>query len=201
MGHSQGSLILPVMLPFSESVKGVMLSGAGASITASILYKRNPVDIPSIARMYLALEADERLDPFHPALTLLQAFSEVSDPSNYAPHTFLWPGGRALDVWVTQGLRDIFAPPEVTNPLVTAYGLSPIAPVAMKVEGLQLRGLTALSPPVSANREAPDGDRYTAVYSQYASSDHFLIMQNKAAEGQLTHWFESLVQDGRAEFE
>ena len=174
MGHSQGALLLPLMLPFSERVKGVMLSGAGASITASVLYKHAPVDIPALARMYLALEDGERLDPFHPALSLLQAFSEVCDGVNYAPYAHRWPGGRGIDVWATQGLRDTFAPPEVTNALVTAYGLSPIGPLAMRVEGLLLRGLTPLTPPVSANREAIDGERYTAVYSQYAASDHFL---------------------------
>lgn len=200
MGHSQGALLVQLMLPFAERVKGVMLSGAGASITASVLYKRSPVDIPALARSYLALEDDERLDPFHPALTLLQAFSEVADGSNYAPYTYRWPGGRGMDVWATQGLRDIFAPPEVTSPLVTAYGLSPIGPLAMRVEGLLLRGLTPLTPPVSANREGIDGERYTAVYSQYAASDHFLIQQNPTAEAQLTHWFRSLATEGRAEF-
>ena len=199
MGHSQGGLTVPLMLPFAEHVRAAMLSGAGASITASILYKHQPLDISGIARTFLALEADEPLDEFHPVLALVQAFSDVSDSSNYAPYVYRWEGGRALDVWATQGLEDTFAPPPVTNALVTAYGLQPMNPLLEPLDGLTLRDIVSARAPVHANIEAVDGQKYTGVYSQYAGDDHFLIMTDPNAEAQLTHWFQTLARGGHGE--
>ncbi|MGD8861950.1 MAG: alpha/beta hydrolase, partial [Myxococcales bacterium] len=198
MGHSQGGLTLPLMLPFAEHVRGAMLSGAGASITASILYKTSPVDIPTLARGLLGLAPDEPLDPFHPVLALVQAFSDSADAVNYAPYYYRWPGARGLDLWATQGLLDRDAPPEVTDALVTAIGLSPVRPTPRPVEGLILRGVEALDYPASGNLEADDGT-FTAVYSQYPDDGHFLIFDNPDAEAQLRHFFETLANDGRAE--
>jgi hypothetical protein len=196
MGHSQGGLTVPLMLPFSRRVQGAMLSGAGASITASIIHKTAPIDIPALARAFLALAPGEALDVFHPVLALVQAFSDVADSSNYAPYLYRWEGGRGIDVWATQGLLDTYAPKPVTDALVTALGLQPMAPLAQPVAGLQLRGLAPVNAPVSENVEAVSGTRHTAVYSQYPNSDHFLIMDDPSAEAQLRRWFEALAQDG-----
>jgi hypothetical protein len=199
MGHSQGGLTVPLMLPFSRHVKGAMLSGAGASISASIIYKTQPLDIPSIARTALALAPTDRLDVFQPVLALVQAFSDVSDGGNYAPYIYRWPGGRGMDVWATQGLLDTYAPKPVTDALVTAYGLQPMAPLVEPVDGLALRGLMPIDAPVRQNVDAVAGGHYTGVYSQYPDDDHFLIMEDADAEAQLTHWFETLAEDGHGE--
>jgi hypothetical protein len=198
MGHSQGGLTLPLMLPFARYVRGAMLSGAGASITSSILYKTSPVDIPALARGFLALAPDEPLDLFHPVMALVQAFSDSADAVNYAPHYYRWPGARGLDLWATQGLLDRDAPPEVTDALVTAIGMSPVGPTPRPVEGLMLRGIEGLDYPASGNLEAADGT-FTAVYSQYPDDGHFLIFENPDAEAQLRHFFETLARDGRGE--
>jgi hypothetical protein len=198
MGHSQGGLTVPLMLPLSTRVKGAMLSGAGASIVASILHKTEPVDIPALARTVLSLAADDPLDVFHPVLALVQAFSDVSDSSNYVPYLFRWEGGRGLDVWATQGLLDRFAPKPVTDALVTGLGLSPMEPLSEPVEGLALRGLSPLPAPVSQNTESVSGGRFTAVYSQYDSGDHFLVFDDPA-QAQLRHFFQSLAQSGHGE--
>ena len=199
MGHSQGGLTLPLMLPLSKRIKGAMLSGAGGSITASILYKTTPVNIPVLARVFLALGANDPLDAFHPVLSLVQAFSDVADASNYVPFIYRWKGGRGLDVWATQGLLDTDVPPPVTDALVTALGLDPVQPQPHMVEGLSLRDAMSRKTPVSGNITGVDGERYTAVYTQYPNDDHFLIMEDPVAEAQLTHWFQTLATDGQAE--
>jgi predicted esterase len=199
MGHSQGGLTVPLMLPFAKHVKGAMLSGAGASITASIIYKHEPIDIPSLARTFLGLAEGDALDEFHPALALVQAFSDVSDALNYAPYLYRWPGGRGMDVWATQGLLDTYAPKPVTDALVTAIGLQPLSPLPQSVPGLTLRGVKPAAAPLSQNVEGVDGERYTGAYSQYENDDHFLIMQDPDAEAQLTHWFATLAKDGHGE--
>jgi hypothetical protein len=199
MGHSQGGLTVPLMLPVAEHVRAAMLSGAGASITASILYKTAPLDIPALARTFLALEANEPLDAFHPVLALVQAFTDVADTSNYAPYLFRWEGGRGVDVWATQGLADIFTPKPATDALVTALGLQPMGPLLEGVDGFDLLGLDPTGAPVRSNVTAPAGGEFTAVYSQYGGADHFLIMNDPRAEAQLTHWFASLAGGGHAE--
>jgi predicted esterase len=199
MGHSQGGLTVPLMLPLAKHVKGAMLSGAGASIVASILYKTAPTDIPALARAFLALQPDEPLDVFHPVLALVQAFSDVSDSTNYLPYLYRWEGGRGVDVWATQGLLDTYAPKPVTDVLVTALGLSPLDPLVEPVEGLTLRGLSALPTPLRANVESASGGTFTAAYSQYPNDDHFLIEDDPEAEAQLRHWFETLAHDGHGE--
>jgi predicted esterase len=199
MGHSQGGLTVPLMLPVAEHVRAAMLSGSGASITASILYKTAPLDIPALARTFLALESNEPLDAFHPVLALVQAFSDVSDPSNYVPYLFRWKGGRGVDVWATQGLADLFAPKPATDALVTALGLQPMRPLVEGVDGFDLRGIASAGSPVRANISTAAGGKFTGVYSQYAGADHFLIMNDPRAEAQLTHWFASLAEGGHGE--
>lgn len=193
MGHSQGGLTVPLMLPLAEHVRGAMLSGAGGSITASILYKTAPLDIPELARAFLALEADEPLDAFHPVLALVQAFSDVADTTNYAPYLFRWDGGRGVDVWATQGLEDVYAPKQATDALVTALGLQPMGRLFEPVDGLELLAIDPGKAPLRANVEAASGGKFTGAYTQYAFADHFLIMNNKNAEAQLEHWFESML--------
>jgi predicted esterase len=199
MGHSQGALTTPLMAAVSERVKGAMLSGAGASITMTLLYKTQPIDIPQLTRQYLALPSGEHLDAFHPVLALVQAFTEVADSSNYVPYFYRWQGGHGLDVWVTQGLLDKEVPPPATDALITAIGVNPLQPLQHEVEGLGLRQLAALPAPLRANVMAVDGERYTAAYSQYPDDGHFAIFDNQAAQLQLTHWFDTLAHQGRAE--
>ena len=199
MGHSQGGLTVPLMLPLAEHVRGAMLSGAGASITSSILYKTAPLDIPSLARAFLALEASEPLDAFHPVLALVQAFSDVADTSNYAPYLFRWEGGRGVDVWTTQGLEDLYAPKQATDALVTALGLQPMGRLIEPVEGFELLGIKSGPTPLRANLTTPGGSKYTGAYSQYAGADHFLIFNDPGAQKQLQHWFESMAAGGHGE--
>jgi hypothetical protein len=199
MGHSQGGLTVPLMLPLAQHVRGAMLSASGASITASILYKTAPIDIPTLARTFLALEPNEPLDEFHPVLALVQAFSDVADPGNFAPYLGRWKGGRSVDVWATQGLADLFTPKPATDALVTALGLEPMRPLTEPVEGFALLGIDPVAAPVSANLTNADGEKHTGVYSQYPGADHFLIMNDPGAQKQLEHWFASLASGGHGE--
>jgi predicted esterase len=199
MGHSQGGLTGPLMLAVADNVKGAMLSGAGGSITMTILFKTEPIDIPASARGLLGLPDDEPLDAFHPFLALVQAFTEVADPVNYVPYYYRWPGGSGFDLWLTQGLLDLEVPPIVTGALATAAGVSPVDPIALRIEGFGLRGLSALQTPVASNVAAQDGADHTAVYSQYPNEGHFLIFDNAGAQAQLRHWFATLASGGPAE--
>ena len=198
-GHSQGGLTGPLMLAVSDRIQGAMLSGAGGSVVASIVHKRAPIDIPEVARAFLALPPEEPLDEFHPVLALVQAFTEASDSTNFAPYYFRWQGGHSFDVWLTQGLRDEEVPPIVTDALVTAIGVNPMEPITHEVQGLTLRGLAPLPAPVLGNLVGHDGARYTAAYSQYPDGTHSLITTNPDAQAQLTHWFSTLASGGPAE--
>lgn len=199
MGHSQGALTAPLMLALSTHARAAMLSGAGASITGSILYKTSPVNIPVLARQFLGLGASETLDAFHPVLAIVQAFSDAAESSNYVPYFYRWEGGRGIDLWITSGLMDQEAPPEVTAPLGVAAAVALVEPVAEPLAGIALRGIGSEEAPVIENVEARDGERYTGVYTQYPDDGHFLIFRNPDAEARLEHWFGTLAAGGHAE--
>jgi predicted esterase len=199
MGHSQGSLCAAIMLAMTDGISSAMLSGAGGSIAATIVYKEKPFPLLPLARTQVQVDADEVLDMFHPVLGIVQALSEVSDPLNYVPYYYRWQGGHGLDLWLSSGLNDQYVPPIITNALATAAGVSPAAPVVEPIEGLALSGLKPLPLPLSGNRTGVDGGKHTAVISQYFNADHFLIQENPTAEAQLTHWFASAVKSSRAE--
>lgn len=199
MGHSQGALTGALYLGVSTRVRGAMLSGAGGSITMTVIHKRAPIDIPALARSVLVLSEDEALDAFHPALALVQAFTEPVDSTNFAPYAYRWEGGRGFDLWLTQGMLDREVPLPVTAALATAYGVSPVAPEHEPLEGLSLRELPAATAPVSDNTVAHDGTRFTGVYTQHADQDHYLITRDPASEARLEHWFRTLAENGKAE--
>lgn len=199
MGHSQGGLTGPLMLAVAEGIRGAMLSGAGGSITTSIVYKHSPIDIPILARGLLALPQGQELTLFHPALALVQTFTEPADTSNFVPYYYRWAGGSGLHVWATQGLLDEEVPPVITDTLVTSMGLQPAGLITHGVEGLALRGIDPVALPTRDNITAVDGARYTGVYTQYPDDGHFAITRNAAARSQLQHWLRTLAYEDSAE--
>jgi len=199
MGHSQGGLTGPLMLAVAEGVRGAMLSGAGGSITTSIVYKRSPIDIPAIARGMLALPDGQELTLFHPALAVVQTFTEQADTSNFAPYLYRWSGGHPLHVWATQGLLDEEVPPVITDALITSMGVQPAGELPHRVEGLELRGIESIALPARDNLTAVDGNAYTGVYTQYPADGHHAITRNGDARTQLQHWLRTLGYEESAE--
>lgn len=198
MGHSQGGVTGPMFLAVSERVRGAVLSGAGGSVTRTLLHRVEPILLRPVVAFQLGLGFSEVLDEFEPALAVVQTLLEPADTANYAPFAYRWPGGRAFHLWMTQGLADTIVPPAITDGLAAAYGVQPVTPIPRDIPELRAQGMDDTQAPVAGNLSAPDGENYTAVYTQHADDGHFAVMENGDIERRITHWFQTLVE-GTAE--
>ncbi len=159
MGHSQGGLNGALYLAMSDNVNGAVLSGAGGGLLYSLVYKTGPYNIRNLIGIVMGFTgSSEELDEedfgiFHPTLNLAQMFYEPADGVNYARHWHLspLPGVRAKSVLMTEGMDDSYAPPETIEALAAGGYMPPVQPVIEYVDGLTLKGLDPLVPPVSGN--------------------------------------------------
>jgi len=87
-GHSQGATHGSIGISYAPQVKGVVLSGNGASLIDSLVTKTSPVNIAA-ALPFVLLDVDDKLElpgrTHHPVLSLLQTWIDSSDPLAYAP--------------------------------------------------------------------------------------------------------------------
>ena len=200
MGHSQGGLTGPGFLAFEPNVKAAILSGAGGNLIESLLTKTQPVDI---TQFVFVLLRDPNLDEFEPALSLLEAFIEPGDPTNYGRYIFREPptGQSPKDVFQTEGFIDHYAPIQTIEAFGTSMGVQPFNPLIAPIAGTTLRGLAPLNPPVSNNLTI-GGVPVTAVIGQYKAppgdDGHFVIFDVPQATSAYTNFLASKVATGTA---
>lgn len=179
MGHSQGSTHSALIASYEPDVIGVVLSGNGGNLAASLLHKTSPVDIASVIPLGL-MDPDSNFHlaagEFNPALAMIQWVFDASDPVNYAPHvihtpTMLVPNGH--HVFMTYGIGDTYAPEETQQAYVRAVGRQMQAVLPMPVD-LRLAGETtpwpSASAPVSGNVTIGSEQRTVAVREYTPSS-------------------------------
>ena len=196
-GHSQGGVTGPPFIAFEPTLKGAVLSGTGGILYLAVLYKKAPVDIPSLVGTFLR---DDPVDEDNASLALLQMWMERSDGANYAPLMVRHPpdGLAPRDIFQSEGFTDTYAPNPAIEAFATALGgdLVMTADVAA-VPGLALRGRTTLAPPISGNLNGATA--VLAQYKQKAGSDgHFVVFEITAAEQQSAQFLGTLAQTGVA---
>lgn len=158
-GHSQGGLNGALYLAVSDLCEGAFLSGAGGGLLYSLVTKTEPIRIRNTMSFVFGFTGrDEDLEIedfgiFHPTLNLVQLFFESADGVNYARHWLAepLPGIPAKHVLMSEGMDDSYSPPETIEPLATAGELDPVAPIERLVPGMELKGHTPLTAPVSGN--------------------------------------------------
>lgn len=159
-GHSQGGLNGPLFLAIDDQAQGGVLSGAGGHLAIALVDKVEPLNIPQLAGFLLrfpgsgaaALE-QEHLVYEHPILALLQTWTDVADPTNYAHYLFRAPrpGFAPKSILQTEGITDAYTPPRSIEALATAAGIPPLMPVLQPIEAMDVIGLAPVSGPVHAN--------------------------------------------------
>lgn len=113
-GHSQGATEGSIGIPYTEGVKGVVLSGNGASLMDSLITKTSPVNIAA-AMPYVLSDIDAKFDLphgiMHPALSLLQTWIDSSDPVAYASVMSYRPpvDGTVRHVFQPFGQKDTYS--------------------------------------------------------------------------------------------
>ncbi|MBI5497556.1 MAG: hypothetical protein HY904_21270 [Deltaproteobacteria bacterium] len=196
-GHSQGGITGAIMTGVETDLDLAILSGAGGGFAESILEKTEPVVLAAAIRVLLGLPDEETLDEFHPLLTLLQSLGEVLEPLNAAPRYYA-PGRKPPNVLIYSGLLDEYTPPRTHGPLAAAAGIPVVEPVYQAVPPEVLRGLAAVSSPVTGDMSV-DVVAATAGLVQWPNNGHFAVYENSAATGTAQEFLRSLVDTGVAQ--
>ncbi|MBN1771115.1 MAG: hypothetical protein JXB32_07640 [Deltaproteobacteria bacterium] len=193
LGHSQGATHGVPALPFDDSFAAAVLSGAGGSLTDSLLAKTAPYDVAGAVRIALA---DPDLGGTHPALTVFQTCLELADPVNYARHVVSTPFAPLASRHVLQiyGLRDTYSPKNTQSALAGALGLAIAEPVLD-----DLGPFASVALPASGNRRVGAGT-FTAVLTMHdppAGEDgHFVATRDDVARRRLAQFLGTAARDG-----
>ncbi|HAA58612.1 MAG TPA: hypothetical protein DCE42_27870, partial [Myxococcales bacterium] len=168
MGHSQGGLTGPPFLAFEEDVRAAFLSAPGGYLIGTLLYKtkpKTPIQIKSVVD-YLLCDKKAAASPFHPVLGVAQHAYDPGDPLNYAP-PILKPQHAPLNLLMTEGLTDEYAPPAVFEALAIAMGLPHLGPIYKPLNGLGFQSIPHFSLPVRGNFLHTSGVRTTVGFTQH----------------------------------
>lgn len=183
-GHSQGGLNGPLFLSIDDQARGGVLSGAGGHLAIALVDKVEPVNIPALAGFLLRWPGSEatRLEQEHfayehPILALLQTYTDVADPGNYAQLIFREPreGFAPKSILQTEGIEDPYTPPRAIEALALSMGAPPVEPLYYPdISGADVAGLTAITGPVQGNVA---GGRATAGLLQQPGG-HFVVFDD-----------------------
>jgi hypothetical protein len=191
LGHSQGGLTGAPFAAAEPDLSAAAFSGTGGLLTTTILQRKDPLDFRELAAGLVGLSSPEELDPFHPALALLQTFGEPADPINYARHLQREPlGGGARNLLLVEGLLDPYTVADSSEAFAAAAGLDLAGAVAHRSAAFLLRGLSALPLPLSGNVPLPGGSR-TGALLQFPNQGHFAIFDDPVASCRLLGFLSS----------
>lgn len=209
MGHSQGGLTGPLLLAFEDSVKAAYLSAPGGFMIHTLLYKTKPAEpilLPEVIN-YILCDNKESHNVFHPILSLVQNFFDPADPVNYMPP--ILDGSRSpIHFFMTEGLKDQYAPPQVFEPLAIASQLPLLGPELEAIEGLNILQLPKYKLPVKGNYVHPNGTKTTVGFTQHSickystgvpCDGHFVAFNNENALRNWITFFQSLATNDMPE--
>ncbi len=193
MGHSMGASIIPLTASFEPRYRALLLSGAGGSFLANMMWKQKPLDVRPLAELILGLTiSGYSLSEHDPMLTMLQWAGEPADDPVYGRLITREPlVGSSRHVLMMQGIVDHYIMPPIANATSLSHGLD-LAGDALDAESEELAEFTPLSEllplvgrgtvglPVSGN--GPEGT--TAVVLQLAEDGvedgHEVVFQTAA---------------------
>lgn len=178
MGHSMGAWIAPLAAAHEPLFGALILSGAGGSWIANIMWKQKPVaPLPVVSTLlrHPDLHADD------PVLSLAQWALESSDPQVYGNLIVREPppGAAPRHVLMMQGIVDNYLLPRIANATSLSLGLDLAGPALDTADDprlaeqlaleplLPLAGRAAISLPAAANVMLPGGRVATAVVTQH----------------------------------
>ncbi|NIW30061.1 MAG: hypothetical protein GWN25_23775 [Actinobacteria bacterium] len=147
-------------MAIDDQALGGVLSGAGGHLAIALVDKVEPVNIPQLVALLLRFPGTgamglerEHMVYEHPILALLQTWTDVADPTNYAHFLFREPrpGFAPKSILQTEGITDAYTPPRSIEALATAGGIPLLNPVLQPIEAMDVVGLSPVDGPVTAN--------------------------------------------------
>jgi hypothetical protein len=205
MGHSMGASIIPLAVAFEPRLRGMVLSGAGASFLENVLHKLSPVPTKGLAEIILGYAGTHSLTTEDPVLSMLQWAGEPADMPAYARRVLHEPAGAEHHVLMLQGIVDTYILPPIANATSLSLGLD-LAGEPLDDDGDErLSGFLPLEPllafsgrarvgfPVTGNVAGPSR---TAIVVQHAEDGledgHEIAFQSADARRQVRCFLRSL---------
>lgn len=195
-GHSMGASVAPLAAAASTRFGAVLLSGAGGSYLANVLYKQRPLPVRGAAEALLGYPGTgHRLREDDPALTVLQWALDAADVAPYAAALRARPDGP--HVLMQQGIVDRYILPPIANTLSLAWGLDLAGEALDATHGeltrfdpfLRLAPFTGSTQMAGAARGNRGDGAQTAVLRQYAEDGiedgHEVVFQRDDARRDL----------------
>ena len=208
LGHSEGGLDGPLFLAGDKQTLGGVLSGSGAMTTVPLLYKTSPASssLAGAVRILLGLAAPANateLNLFHPALNLVQAIGDASDPLNYAGYLFQHPrpGFPPKSILQTEGVNpngmgDTYAPPLGIELNAVAMGLPRETPGIHPIAQAPWGGLGDVTVPSGGLSGNLAGGKASGVLGQFVPAlnddGHFVAFDVPAAHAQVGQFCQNL---------
>jgi hypothetical protein len=181
MGHSMGSTISPLPFAFEPTYKSLILSGAGASWMANILYKELPLPVLPLVDLLIDYPKDKPLSMSDPMLNMIQWALEPGDPILYTDAILHDPlnAGTPRNVLMEQGIVDHYILPPIANGTSLSLGLdlagtelddtvSELKPFTPLGDLLSLSGRKRIGLPAQGNWSSKAG-QVTAIVIQHPS--------------------------------
>lgn len=191
LGHSQGGLTGSPFVSAEPELRAVVLSGTGGLLAVTVLVRKDPIDFKSVAELLLGIDGKESLEPFHPALAVMQTFGEPADPISYGPSFVLAPPGPRSFL-LNEGLLDPYTSPDASEALGASGGFDIGGAASHQSDAFTARGLHVLALPLSGN--LPNGQ--TAALLQYPNDGHFAIFDNPVARCRWATFLDTALHGG-----
>jgi hypothetical protein len=175
VGHGQGANAVALAAP-RAAVKGVVLTGIGASFLDSVTTKKRPVDFATVAPTVLG---ELSLTSTHPALTVLQNALDPVDPLDHASLLVASAPVASHHALAIYGRDDTYTPGTTQLAFSAAAGLGIAAPPASVMTADNLGG-PILPAPAGSNLTGS----ITAIVRQYSPAGydgHFVALRNADA--------------------
>ncbi|MBZ0272876.1 hypothetical protein K8I61_12630 [bacterium] len=208
-GHSQGSTVAPVTVTLDPDIRAAFLSGAGAYIIYTMLYKDAPFPIRPLVGLGLFLNAQEmaaELDEFHPALSLVQHLADSVDGAGLNRYYYLdtIDGSRPKHIFQSQGITDTYVTWQNEHVFSVTSGLDVVGDVLL--DDLAWRTLLAggqllEDAGISGNEFDLHGNPMTAVTAQYPAPEggqdgHFVYKYFPSLRHRVGCFFKTDLEDG-----
>ncbi len=209
-GHSMGASILPLAVAYEPRLRGAILSGAGSSYLANIVYKRKPIETKGLAELVLGYSGDREITEFDPVMSLLQWAAEPADTQVYA-RSILREPAKGVDhhILMVEGVVDHYILPPIANATALSLGLDLAGPELTNdseelatfdplSKVLDLDGRAVVTLPAAANVVRQNGSTSTAVVVQHpedgVEDGHEAVFQGSAPKHQYRCFLQSLAK-------
>ncbi len=195
IGHSQGGLSGSLLAAVEPDITTFVLSGAGAGLSLTVMQRKDPLDISALVSTVMQLEPGE-LNEFHPAISLVQALADATDPLAYGHLVFARPTGiKPPNLLLTEGLLDKATPADTSEALAACMGLDVLGPKVHFSDALVANKALEVFAPVQENL-TKNGFAVTGLVSQWAKLDHFAIFTTQKVADLYTEFLHSAAQTG-----